>query len=333
MGGYLVKNALLCSTVCKGFLPFCVGIEMIRGVLFRLGVLVVRAFFVFSLLSSLALSSCRSPLPAQLEGYSPLAGGAYYRLWELGEGSETACPGDYITVQLRYATWEDSTFFEGGRRFMLEASRFKGSIDECFSSLSEGDSASFYINSVDFFTKTLATSLPDFLDSTLAMRVDVRMIEVVDSATFASEKEAFLHWIEDFREYEKVVLRQYLMRERISTQLTDSLFYLPISPGSGDYPRDGDTLTIEFEGRFLDGKYFDSTLKRGEAFQFVLGQKWQVIDGLERAVRMMRQGEHSIFILPSAVAFGEEGSSTGIVPPYTPVVFEVELVDLKPGER
>ena len=58
-----------------------------------------------------------------------------------------------------------------------------------------------------------------------------------------------------------------------------------------------------------------------------------MIDGIERAVRMMREGEVSLFILPSAVAFGAEGSSTGIVPPYTPVIFEIELSELKPGER
>ena len=47
----------------------------------------------------------------------------------------------------------------------------------------------------------------------------------------------------------------------------------------------------------------------------------------------MREGELSLFILPSAIAFGATGSSTGIVPPYTPVIFEIELLELKPGER
>lgn len=261
-----------------------------------------------------------------------MGGESYCKLVELGEGGAPAKPGDYVTVLLRYYTWSDSLFFEGGRRFQLEKSNYSGSIDDCFSHLTTGDSASFYINAEDFFSRTLSANLPRFLDSTYPMRVDVRMLSIEDSASFAQDKEAFLHWIEDFSEYERVILRQYLLKERMSTQSVDSIYYMPMTPGTGDYPKTGDTVTIEFEGRFLDGKFFDSTKKRHEPFVFVLGQKWQVIDGLERAVRLMREGEHALFILPSSVAFGERGSSTGIVPPYTPVVFEVEFTELNPGE-
>lgn len=280
-----------------------------------------------------ALSGCGEKGLCEQRGYSPIGGDSYCKLLELGDGGETARPGDYVTVMLRYYTWGDSLFFDGGRRFQLEKSNYAGSIDDCFSRLSAGDSASFYINAQSFFERTLGTTRPRFLDSAHPMRVDVRMVDIEDSASFAHDKEAFLHWIEDFSEYERVILRQYLLKERISTHAIDSLYYLPITAGTGAYPKNGDTLTIEFEGRFLDGKFFDSTKKRHEPFVFVLGQKWQVIEGLERAVRLMREGEHAVFILPSSIAFGESGSSTGIVPPYTPVVFEVEFTELKPGER
>ena len=257
----------------------------------------------------------------------------YYRLAALGEGGRKASLGDYITLQLRYATLEDSTFFTGLRRFQIEPSPYEGSIDACFTLLAEGDSANFYLNPRKFFEQTLQTTLPHFLDSVPSMRVDVKVLALQDSFSYARDKEAFVHWIEDFSAYERVLLAQYIAKERMNPHAVDSLFYLPKRAGSGDYPRNGDTLTIEFEGRFLDGEFFDSTKKRKESFQFVLGQKWQVIDGLERAVRMMREGEIALFILPSAVAFGATGSSTGIVPPYTPVIFEIELSELKPGER
>ena len=47
----------------------------------------------------------------------------------------------------------------------------------------------------------------------------------------------------------------------------------------------------------------------------------------------MKEGERSIFILPSQIGFGESGSSTGIIPPYTSTIFEVELIELRPGPR
>lgn len=279
------------------------------------------------------LSSCNHESEGYLAGYTQLVDDTYYRLAALGEGEHHASIGDYVTVQLRYATLEDSTFFAGLRRFQIERSNYSGSIDECLTLLSEGDSANFYLNPRKFFENTLQTTLPHFLDSAQTMRVDVKMLSLQDSISYARDKEAFVHWIEDFSAYERVLLAQYIAKERMNPHAVDSLFYLRKRPGSGDYPHDGDTLTIEFEGRFLDGEFFDSTKKRKESFQFVLGQKWQVIDGVERAVRMMREGELSLFILPSAIAFGATGSSTGIVPPYTPVIFEIELLELKPGER
>ena len=85
-------------------------------------------------------------------------------------------------------------------------------------------------------------------------------------------------------------------------------------------------MTVNYEGRFLNGKFFDSTVRRKQPFQFVYGTEWQVVEGLEEAIGMMKEGEKSLFILPSNLAFGTEGSSTGIVPPFTSLIFEVELL-------
>lgn len=279
----------------------------------------------------LFLWGCAPRPPEGLEGYRHVGGRSYSRLVEIGDDGAVARAGDIVSVRLKYATWGDSVFFAGGRRFQLSPSGYPGSIDACLSTLAVGDSAVFFIDAHDFFTHTLASTLPGFLDSGDYMRVDVRMLSIQDSLAFIQEREAFAHWIEDFGEYEKVMLQQYLNNQHHRVHPVDSLYYLPVTPGQGPRPRNGDTVTIEFEGRFLNGRYFDSTRKRFEPFVFVLGQRWQVIEGLERAVRLMRKGETAIFVLPSGVAFGQDGSSTGIVPPFTPVVFEVEMVDLKPG--
>lgn len=279
----------------------------------------------------LLVVGCGPKIPDDLPGYSHLAGDTYYKLICLGTGSREAQHGDYVTVLLRYSTPDDSVFFWGGRRFLLEKPSYPGSIDECFASLRAGDSATFMLQAQDFFTHSLASTLPHFLDSGDRLRIDVRMVDITDSTTFAQEKEAFLHWVEDFDLYEEIILQQYLQRTRLAPREVDSIYYVCLRPGQGEHPQNGDTLTLDFEGRFFDGKYFDSTIKRGEAFQFVLGQRWQVIHGLERAVRLMRPGERALFILPSSMAFGKGGSSTGIVPPYTPVIFEVSLLECQRG--
>jgi FKBP-type peptidyl-prolyl cis-trans isomerase len=90
----------------------------------------------------------------------------------------------------------------------------------------------------------------------------------------------------------------------------------------------GDTIVVHYEGIFLNVNFFDSTNKRNEAFQFVNGQQWQVIKGMEEAIATMHEGERSLFILPSDVAFGDSGSSTGLIPPFTSLIFEVELISI-----
>ena len=58
-----------------------------------------------------------------------------------------------------------------------------------------------------------------------------------------------------------------------------------------------------------------------------------MIKGLEEAIGMMREGEKSLFILPSELGFGNQGSSTGIIPPFTSLIFEVEILKVSsPGK-
>ena len=280
------------------------------------------------LLALLTFACQKSPYP----GYEKVEGDIYYKLLAIGEEVKTAKAGDYITADITYRNMNDSTFFTGRRRFQLSESHFSGSIDECFAMLSEGDSASFIISANNFFLKTLETQKPRFLARQATIKVDIRLVEVQTEEEYQREKQAFLTWIEDFGDYEKVILTQFIEQKKINATPTASgLYFITTAPGNGPAVAPGDTVIVDYEGKFFNGKFFDSTKKRQEPFSFVYGQKWQVIDGLEEAIGLMRQGQKALVILPSNLAFGKDGSSTGIIPPFTSVVFEVELVKVIKG--
>ncbi|MDY0199523.1 MAG: FKBP-type peptidyl-prolyl cis-trans isomerase [Bacteroidales bacterium] len=290
----------------------------------------MRYFKLFMLALAATLAGCNNNSPL-FPNFSVTSTNIHYQRIILGEKTTQAEPTNYITVNIAYRTPADSLFFHGVRTFQLTEPQFAGSIDECFAMLAKGDSATFYILAQDFFTKTLETRTPNFLDTLGFLRVDVMMLDILTVKQYEQEKEAFMHWIEDFGDYEQVVLRQYIEDQSLSLESTPSgIHYLPLVKGHGKKIGQGDTLTVHYEGKFFNGRYFDSTLKRNEPFQFVYGQKWQVIPGLEEAIGMMYPGEKSMFILPSYMAFGQGGSSTGIVPAFTPVIFEVEIVEVKP---
>jgi FKBP-type peptidyl-prolyl cis-trans isomerase FkpA len=280
-------------------------------------------------LSIVLLSSCGNE-SSEFPSFSVTRTNIHYKLIKIGDVDVKAQPSNYVTVVVAYRTPSDSVFFHGIRTFQLTSPSFPGSIDECFTMLAKGDSAIFYISADDFFTKTIESNTPKFFQPNNFLRVDILMVDILTEKQYQLEQEAFLHWIEDFGDYERVILKQYIEEQTLDFEPTASgIYYIPIEKGTGNRIQQGDTITIHFEGRFFNGKFFDSTRKRNEAFQFVYGQKWQVIPGLEEAIGMMYPQEKSLFIIPSHLAFGQGGSSTGIVPAFTPVLFEVEIVDVK----
>jgi FKBP-type peptidyl-prolyl cis-trans isomerase len=221
----------------------------------------------------------------------------------------------------------DSMFFSGRRKFRISKPSFIGSVDECLTLLGKEDSASFIISANDFFKKTLSSDLPSFIKETDKIKIHFRIDEIQTTEDYLKEKQAFMKWIDDFGEYEKTILKQYIEGSKLHiSPLNSGMFYIPLVKGNETAVKTGDTVTIHYEGRFLNGKFFDSTRKRNEPFQFVRGQQWQVIKGMEDAIAMMHEGEKALFIMPSDLAFGESGSSTGIIPPFTSLIFEVELM-------
>jgi FKBP-type peptidyl-prolyl cis-trans isomerase FkpA len=287
-----------------------------------------RILFVFFIFFIVTSCTNRSEYP----GFKKSRTGIHYKLIKIGEENRKAVPGDYITVHIQYFTFSDSLFFTGSRKICVSEPSYKGSIDECFTMLSEKENAVFVLSAGDFFEKTLHSSLPSFIKPGDMIKISVEMDEIQTEEEYTREKEAFLEWIEDFGEYEKVIMKQFIAQGKLNViPNKNGIYELAINKGNGRKIETGDTITINFEGKFLDGKFFDSTKKRNQPFQLVYGTEWQVIKGLEDALALMEEGSKSVFIFPSELAFGQEGSSTGIIPPYTSVIYEVEVLEVKKG--
>jgi len=283
-------------------------------------------YFILIIVILLFFNSCNE---SNIPGYKLTDKGIYFKLLGIGEANKYVHESDYVTFHIQYATADDSVFFDALRTAKIEKPLYDGAIEDCFFMLSEGDSAAFFIKADPFFEKTLESPLPLFIPPESYIKIILKIESVKTAEEFKKDKEAFLAWIEDFGEYEKKVLKNYLEKRNINFIPNDTVIYkIPINKGNSNSVSYGDTITIHFEGYFLNGKLFDSTRKRGEPFSFVYGTEWQVIKGIEKAIGMMHEGEKSIFVIPSYMAFGKEGSSTGIIPPYSSVVFEIELIKI-----
>jgi len=107
-------------------------------------------------------------------------------------------------------------------------------------------------------------------------------------------------------------------------ETASGLRYVVEKEGEGsDKPVPGQTISCHYKGTFLNGDEFDSSYKRGEPLSFQIGQ---VIEGWNEALQDMTKGEKRTLYIPSYLAYGERGAG-GAIPPNSPLVFEVELLD------
>ena len=83
------------------------------------------------------------------------------------------------------------------------------------------------------------------------------------------------------------------------------------------------TVTVHYHGTFVDGRVFDSSVDRGEPAVFPLNR---LISGWSEGLQLMRRGDKYRFFIPPTLAYGEAGR--GPVPPNTPLIFEVELLEV-----
>jgi FKBP-type peptidyl-prolyl cis-trans isomerase len=106
-------------------------------------------------------------------------------------------------------------------------------------------------------------------------------------------------------------------------ETSSGLQYEVITMGTGDKPGPQDMVKVHYTGMLLDSTRFDSSLDRGEPAQFGVNQ---VISGWQEGIQLMPVGSKFKFYIPYELGYGEQG--TGPIPPYSTLLFEVELLEI-----
>jgi FKBP-type peptidyl-prolyl cis-trans isomerase len=109
--------------------------------------------------------------------------------------------------------------------------------------------------------------------------------------------------------------------------LADGLEYSVVHSGPADGGRPGpaDEVKVNYEGKLLDGKVFDSSFQRGEPISFPLDH---VIAGWTEALQLMRPGDEWILYVPPALGYGDHGPAA--IPPDSLLIFRVQLISVLP---
>jgi FKBP-type peptidyl-prolyl cis-trans isomerase FkpA len=268
------------------------------------------------------------------------ASGMRYILHEHKDGGKRPVKGDYVTVRMLYTDANDSILHDSRVkpvRFQLRQSPFAGSMEEGLMELSEGDSATLFVSADSLYDKVLSKEPGNTMakpkpGSFLKFHVRLARVQNYNDA----ELEMALnesHMIEA----EEKALQNYLKEKNItSTGEPEGYIILKQTEGRGEPITDGTTVQVNFTGRFLNGMVFDSNTK-GKPYTFTIGNN-EVIAGWELAFRKLKQGDKATLIIPSKLGYGKEGllrpnSSAYVVPPFSTLVFDVEVVQARPTKN
>lgn len=111
------------------------------------------------------------------------------------------------------------------------------------------------------------------------------------------------------------------------TTTSTGLQYEDLQEGTGAEAMIGQTVSVHYTGWLTDGTKFDSSVDRGQPFQFPLGAR-RVIAGWDEGVAGMKVGGKRKLTIPPSLGYGVRGAG-GVIPPNATLVFDVALLDVR----
>ncbi|PJJ83201.1 FKBP-type peptidyl-prolyl cis-trans isomerase [Mucilaginibacter auburnensis] len=257
--------------------------------------------------------------------------------------------GDFVSAYLVIKNDADSVIYnayDGGQPQYLvaEAAQFKGDMMDGLKLVGEGDSVTFKIVADSLFKG--GQPRPDKFKSSKYVVYDLKIEKVIPKGKLTDE--VFQRTISTYikgqvdavKKQEPAKIQKYIADNKLNVAKTDSgLYYVINKQGTGAVIAPGDTAVVNYTGKLLNGKVFDSNIKaeavKGglqqiemrpfQPIRFPVGQQ-QVIAGWDQGLQLLNKGAKATFIIPSALGYGERGNQ--VIPGNAPLVFEVELIDI-----
>ncbi|HMT29564.1 MAG TPA: FKBP-type peptidyl-prolyl cis-trans isomerase [Bacteroidia bacterium] len=272
----------------------------------------------------LILASCGK----NKDGFSETESGLKYKFIKSSNGIKPEL-GDIMIMHITYRTDFDSLLFDSKTKSdSYVEPTFTGGVEEGFGMMSPGDTAIFKVSADSVFEKTFHTTLPSYLKPASLLTFHVKLNQIIPKSVHDSLERAMDVELRR-KEFERIEI--FLKQNNMDVMPTENGAYMVTSrQGSGEFPVKGDTVYATFTGRLLDGTIFDQSEDKKAPFKFVLGTN-MVIQGWEECVPLLNKGAVARMVIPSDLSFGAQ--KYGTLPPYSTLVFDIEILEIKKGNR
>ena len=253
--------------------------------------------------------------------------GLKYRLISKNESGTKVNKGNILSLKMRYVDSNDSVLFDtkeirGVYRMQLNDNSHEGGcVEDAFSMMNVGDSIEFKVNANNFYQFSRKMDVPSGVKPGSDITFFVKLAGIQTFNEIKKEREAQYH---SNLEEEDELLEHYLKIMNIKTEpVLSGLYYIEKEKGTGKKAEAGHKVSLHYTGKFIDGQIFDSSHERNKPFNFLLGAGLVII-GMEEGVAKMHEGGKATLIIPSALGYKDQ--QNGPVPPYSTLIFEIELL-------
>lgn len=279
-----------------------------------------RLIFIVSIIG--IWTSCTS---TDEKGFSETPTGLKYQIYSIGDVNHELHDSDICTLDIKIYTVADSLIYTSETPVeLLFRSKKDTGLMEWMGLLAVNDSSTSIISN-----QNIRKYFQQIDESYGSMKVTLVIKNAEPYAQWAFYKKYPELRAKDLELEEQKQLQRLLgSYTSDSVEYIGGIFKIVQVTGSGVYPELNHEVVLHSTGKTISGKLVESTAHRNEAFSYIIGQKDQVIEGFDLAVRHMRKGERSKVIVPSHLAYGSKGSTTGIVKPFETLIFEIEILDI-----
>jgi FKBP-type peptidyl-prolyl cis-trans isomerase FkpA len=233
----------------------------------------------------------------------------------------------------------------------VDSPRNSSDLMAIFPYLSPGDSAVAYIwcdSIMKDFTPEQISQAPVWMKRGNKITINLSVVSIKNEEQYKKDMEA--RQAEEMRKMEEQkaqqlpiddkLLQEYFAKNNIKAEKTASgLYYTIQKAGSGAQIAKGQTVSMMYTGKTLDGNIFDSNIDQEVAkknghdskpLTFSVGQG-QMIPGVDEGAGLLKKGAKATLYLPSPIAYGPQSPNPSI-PANAVMIFEVEITDVKAAE-
>lgn len=267
-------------------------------------------------------------LEDDITGFKETPNGLLYKFIKKGTSNKKANVDDLASLNIEFKMGD--TVIINSKKIndnkpvieQIKSPKYAGDVNEGILMMKPGDVAIFKMLLTDLEARTNHPT-PPFVKNGKYASWTIEMTDLKTKSEMADEEKLLVKKDED-------VIKAYLAKNKLKGERLESGVYIVRhKKGEGITPIKGQTVTVNYTGKLMDGTSFDSNVdpkfNHVSPFQFPVGTG-RVIKGWDEAFLQMKKGEKATIYIPSALAYGKHSPSKDI-PANSILVFDVELVD------